>query len=163
MIDGPVVISILEGIAGARTAMVIGYIAQAHIVPEPLYPGGRSGGGHCAQHGRHIGESYLGGHIGEYRRCMIAAHAPSLVGHQVPHGQHTQCTLLLNAYHALCHVHIALRVKQAQQGMLSAISVPEGEYGVVGKAVGTMNLHIISAVRTIYIHIHRGVDHRMIE
>ena len=94
---------------------------------------------------------------------MIATHAPSFVGHQIPNGQDVEGALLLDANHALCHVPSLFRLDEVEQGMFGAICVPEREDGVVGEAVGLMYLHVASTVFAIDIHIDGGIDHCVIE
>jgi len=77
---------------------------------------------------------------------MIATHAPSFVGHQIPNGQDVEGALLLDANHALCHVPSLFRLDEVEQGMFGAICVPEREDSVVGEAVGLMYLHVASTV-----------------
>ena len=94
---------------------------------------------------------------------MVAAHAPAFVCHQVPDGQQVQGALLLDAYHALSHVSALPGLDEVEQRVLGAIGVPEGEDGVVGEAVGLVDLHVTTAVLAVDIHVDGRVDHRVVE
>ena len=124
LIDGPIVIRILQGVAGAGSAMVVGNVTVFHIVGQAFHPFRCRSGLHSLQHSLLVFDTEFLGYIREHRYSMIATHAPTLVGHQIPDGQQVQGALLLNGNHALRHVGTLLRLQQVQKGMLCTIGIP---------------------------------------
>ena len=93
---------------------------------------------------------------------MIASHAPALVAHKAPHGKHVQAVLLLVGYHGHHHVQVAFRLDQLQEWVLGPVSVPDREYGIVGKSKRLMDVSVYTTVLVVYIHIDRWVNHGVI-
>ena len=106
-IDGPVVEGIFQRVRGSRRVRVEGRISQFHIVGDA----GEVAVGGSLCHGVYrlvvgdVGTLHDG--VRQHRDGMVARHAPPLVAHQAPYGQHAHNVLLLMAYHRLHHVRVS--------------------------------------------------------
>ncbi len=141
--------------------MIIRHIAQAKVVAHLGDPWRRRGSRHCRQHLPGVKQP-LSHRVGKHCSSMIATHAPALVGHQVPNRKHMQRILPLNVQHREGHVPTLLRLHQVEQRMLSPVSVPKREDGVVGCAIGLVDFLVHAAITSIDIHIHRRIDKRVV-
>ena len=80
-----------------------------------------------------------------------------------PHRQQSVHTLLAVSQHGGNHVGVAFGLQQVEQGMQGAVGVPQREHGVIGESFGLMDVVVQPSVLPIDVHIHRRVDHGVIE
>ena len=59
-----------------------------------------------------------------------------------PDRQHTVYALLVVGQHGGNHIFVTLGFEQGQEGMFGPVGVPEGENGVVGEAIGQVQLMV---------------------
>ena len=71
--------------------------------------------------------------------------------------------LLLVRQHRARHVGIALGLEEGKQRMLGAISIPEGEDGVMVEALSRVDIAVEAAILSVHVHVDAGIDHRVIE
>ena len=162
MVDRPVVIAVLQRVAGRRGVFVQRDIAQVDVVAQAAVIAYIGGLDHRVQRLGGVDVQSLREGVGEHRDGMVAAHAPVLVAHVAPDRQHVMRALLLVAYHRDRHVTRLHGFHQRQERMFGAVGIPERKDGVIGESVGLVDFPVEAAVAPVHIHIDRRIDHRMI-
>ena len=72
-------------------------------------------------------------------------------------------TLLLMLYHRLHHIGILPGSNQIQERMFRSVGIPQGEDGIIRKALRLVDVVVQATVFPIDIHIDRRINHRVIE
>ena len=163
LIDSPIVVCILQSRRGCCTTFVKRNISQLHIISYTFII--RNGGctDHCRQCLIHIRKDAFGYCIRQYRHSMITAHTPVFISHQTPYRQHSVHALLLMFNHGFHHIRIASRFHQIQERMFRTIGIPKGKYSIVGKSFRPVYVMIQPTIGTVYIHIHRRINHGVVK
>ena len=94
-------------------------------------------------------DSAFGIGIRKHRNGVVANHAPVVVAHVRPHGQQSVDALLAVFQHGLHHIGVALRLQHVEERMQGAVGVPKREHGIVGKALGLVDIVVEAAVLAI--------------
>ena len=162
LIDGPVVIAILQRSGSSRRTDIKRHIAMLHVFPDTIQISHLRGSDHRLQGFFLVDVGSLGNGIRQNRCSMITAHAPVVIRHVAPDRKQSVYALLLMTNHRHSHVTGLVRLHQHQERMLGTIGIPQGENGIVGEAVCLVHVLVQSPILSIHIHINRRIDEGMI-
>ena len=161
--DGPVVVRILQRVAGAGRRGLDGHVAPLNVLTQTAIPGDIGRRDHCLQRGQAVDGKSLRHGVGQHRDGMIPGHTPVFIGHVAPNGQHTVGTLPPVGQHRFHQIPRQGRHQPGQEGMLGTIRIPQRENRIVRKTLRQVHVVVQSAVTAVHVHVQGRVDHRVIQ